>query len=905
MTWHQHVVALWDGADYLALFFGAHAEPEDDLYIHTAADAAGVRHLSAVLPDQTEGQLVYLVRLPEGHRFVTVGLASANASSLFITLDEGLTPTGDTERRLVLLHVSGEGEPGLDSLSRASVARSMVSALVADGLKIVRNRADGANRTAIWGVCCTERRLLPKGASSGVVHLSLSPCEIAYPEARRTAPIELEPLTVATDAVAWDQSVAAPDPSWPLIVQTILTELNRRPQHGIRVSASRENPFVQWILRRSAAVHVRRQISVPDFNAARWQASADLPFGDEELAAIGETPADADDHETIELAIPAEAPAILACSLGRLLRHDSHAMPGVRTEHRSGLGRGDASGDQVALWFDGATLGDDIGVVSTQPSVLSVFPGGDADAEPGNAVMFRVTSSGLERLSLPTDEMDALITEAAKVQERDLGTDRSDQPSRSLDVARRNLERWSSQQFGGTPQILFSGLDPLVVMGLASIGATERSKSLLDLYRHDPALCTLLVANGADAARLERVAVRRPPLAAPLLRRFAESNEAGNMIAAEGVRAEVEIEALRMLSDPASRSRLVAARIALDSSTDNLREVVDAALSILTDRRSLVPLAQSLQDRGRTMEAQRIDKHLDDFKAGAWIPLAQASQLAAEVRAWQAEHAAIESQIEDISIEAAAQTSVAGSRSAAEIRQSIGDILENMESRPDLETSINAIKQTFDLANLDRRQLVQLENRVLTLVYGPARERLVNAILGELEEWAGLRELLNRLYESSEHSDGPRKRGRREGAILLINRVETMQAWRVPISASANDTFTQSRIDLKEWIAARKHTDTGSGDQLEHDFQSIVIPIGDLFLHHKAFLALRGLTNAVKPRLADDSATRTLDRQLTRGLVKWPDGAADTWSVAADLAARIGRNEKDYLGAALSPPGNL
>lgn len=906
MTWHQHVVALWDGADYLALFFSAHAEPEGDLHIHSAADAAGVRHLIAVLPDHAEGQLVYLVRLPEGHRFVTVGLPPANASSLFITLDEGLTPTSDTERRLVLLHVSAEGGPGLDSLSRASVARSMVSALVADGLKIVRNRMDGPNRTAIWGVCCTERRLLPKGANSGVVHLSLSPCEIAYPEARRTVPIELEPLTLATDAVARDQSAAALDPSWPLIVQTILTELNRRPQHGIRVSASRGNPFVQWILRRSAAIHVRRQISVTDFNGARWQASADLPFGDNELVAIGETPANSEDHETIELAIPAEAPAILACNLWRLLRNDSQAMAGVRTEHRSALARGDASADQVTLWFDGATLGDDIGVVSTQPSVLNVFPGGDADVEPGNAVMFRVTSSGLERLSLPTDEMDALITEAAKVQERDLGTDTSsDQPSRSLDTARRNLERWSSQQFGGTPQISFSGLEPLVVMGLASVGATQRSRSLLDLYRHDPALCTLLVANGADAARLERVALRRPPLGAPLLRRFADSNEAGNMIAAEGVRAAVEIEALRMLSDPTSRSRLMAARIALDSSTDNLREVVDATLSILTDRSSLAPLAQSLQDRGRTMEAQRIGKHLDDFKAGAWIPLAQASQLAAEVRAWQAEHTAIESQIEDISIEVAAQTSLEGSRSAAEIRKSIGGILETIESRVDLETSINTIKQTFDLANLDRRQLVQLENRVLTLVYGPARERVVNAILGELEEWAGLRELLNRLYESGEHSDGPRKRGRREGAILLINRVETMQAWRVPISASANDAFTQSRIDLREWIAARKHTDTGSGDQLEHDFQSIVIPIGDLFLHHKAFLALRGLTNAVKPRLADDSATRKLDRQLTRGLVKWPDAAAETWSVATDLAARIGRNEKDHLGATLAPPGNL
>jgi hypothetical protein len=900
MTWHQHVVALWDGADYLALFFDAQARPGGELYVYTSADAAGERHLAAVLPDHAKGQLVYLVSLPEGHRFVTVELASANDSSLSVTLDEGLTPTGDTERRLVLLHVSSDGEPGLDSLSSASVLRSVASALVADGLKIVRNRVDGANRTAIWGVCCTERRLLPKGANSGIVHLALSPCQIAYPEARRAAPIELEPVTLSADAVPQDKSIASRDPSWPLIVQTILAELDRRPQHGIRVSASRGNPFVQWILRRSAALHVRRQIHATEFNR---QALADQPFGDEELIAIGETPANSDEHETIELTVPAQAPAILASSLWRLLRNQSQAMAGVRTEQRSVSAKGDASVDQVTLWFDGATLGDDIGIVSTQPSVLNIFPGVDADAEPRNVVMFRVTSSGLEPLSVPADEMDSLITEAAKVQERDLGTDtHSDQLSRSLDAARRNLERWSAQQFGGTPQISFSGLEPLVVMGLASVGATERSKYLLDLYRRDPALCTLLVANGADAARLERVALQRSPPGAHLLRRFADSYDAGNMIAADGVKAAVEIDALKMLSDPASRSRLRAARIALDSSTDNLREIADAALAILADRSSLVPLAQSLQDRGRSTEAQRISKHVDEFKAGVWIPLAQASQLAIEVHAWQAEHAAIENRIEGISIEVGT-TSPEGSRSADDIRKSIDGILETIESRPDLEASINAVKQTFDLASLDRRQLVRLENRVLTLVYGPARERLVNAVLSDLEEWAGLRELLNRLCDSGGHSDSLRKRGRREGAVLFINRVETMQAWRVPISAPAQDAFTQSRIDLREWIVARKRTDTGSGEPLEQDFQTIVIPVGDIFLHHKAFLALRGLTNTLKARLAGDAATRTLDRQLTRGLVKWPDGAAETWSAATDLAARIGRNERDHLGAALAIPG--
>jgi hypothetical protein len=176
--------------------------------------------------------------------------------------------------------------------------------------------------------------------------------------------------------------------------------------------------------------------------------------------------------------------------------------------------------------------------------------------------------------------------------------------------------------------------------------------------------------------------------------------------------------------------------------------------------------------------------------------------------------------------------------------------------------------------------------------------------LGDLEVWAGLREFLSRLSESGEDPDRIRRGGRREGAALLINRVETLQPWRVPISASADDTFTRSRIDLREWIAARKHTDTGSGDQLEEDFRKLVIPTGDVFLHHRAFIAMRELGNSLKARLSGDNGMRILDRQLARGLVKWPDGAAETWSTAADIAARIGRAERDRLGASLVVPGS-
>jgi hypothetical protein len=84
----------------------------------------------------------------------------------------------------------------------------------------------------------------------------------------------------------------------------------------------------------------------------------------------------------------------------------------------------------------------------------------------------------------------------------------------------------------------------------------------------------------------------------------------------------------------------------------------------------------------------------------------------------------------------------------------------------------------------------------------------------------------------------------------------------------------------------------------------LVIPIGDLFLHHRAFMALRGLSNSVKARLTGDNAMRNLDRQLARGFVKWPDGAAETWSTASEMATRIGDAEIDRLGASLVPPGS-
>ena len=38
---------------------------------------------------------------------------------------------------------------------------------------------------------------------------------------------------------------------------------------------------------------------------------------------------------------------------------------------------------------------------------------------------------------------------------------------------------------------------------------------------------------------------------------------------------------------------------------------------------------------------------------------------------------------------------------------------------------------------------------------------------------------------------------------------------------------------------------------------------------------------------------------------KWPDGAAETWSTASEMATRIGRAESDRLGASLVPPGSV
>ncbi len=910
MTWYQHVVALWDGADYLALIYDPQADSGSDLYVRSAPGSADACRLVAVLPNRGEKQAVHLVRLPENHRVITVSMALSNADSLLIILDETLRPTSDTERRLVLLHTSEDGEPHLDSLSRAAVSRSTVSALVAEGLRLVRGRVDRSNGAVIWGVCCTERRLLPQGVNTRMASLSISSCDVVFPEAKHVAPVELETVTLTAGTFDEMERPAAPDLYWPMIAQTVLAEQDRRPHYGIQVRASRGNPFVQWVLRRSAAIVVRQQIRAAEINAPRWRTSIDrlsAPFGNDDLAAIGETPENPDEREHIELLVSADDPAIRACSLSRLLQSDIMGMAGVRTEPGSMASTRDGSADQTTVWFDCAALGDHVGVVSTQPSVLKIISEADTDAEASNIAMFRVTPTGLEALSLSADDADTLITEVAKVQERDLGTDtRSDQHSRSLDAARRNLERWFTTQFGGTVQISFVGLQPLAIMGLASLAATagEASKSLRDLYEHDPALCALLVVNGADTARLERVALRRPSPGDHLLRRFAHANDAASMVVAEGILPDAEMDALKMLCDPTLRSKLIAAKVALDSSTENLRHAADAALTTLADRNPLATLAQSLRDRGRTTEAERIAKHLEDFRTGVWIPLAQASELADEVRIWQSEHDAIVNRIDEIGTDASAEATAGRSRSADEVRKSITDILANVESRSDLEASVDKIKQAFDLSNLDRQQLVQLENRVLTLVYGPARERLVNEVLGELEEWAGLREFLSRLSKSDVDPERIRRAGRMGGGALLIDRVEAMQPWRVPDSASADDSFTRGRVDLRQWIASRKHTDTGSGDQLEQDFRSLVIPVGDLFLHHRAFMALRDLSGSAKARLNGDDRMRILDRRLARGLVKWPDGAAETWSIAADIAARIGLDEKDRLGASIVPPGS-
>ena len=603
------------------------------------------------------------------------------------------------------------------------------------------------------------------------------------------------------------------------------------------------------------------------------------------------------------LEVPVEETAIRACSLSEVLAGRQAPMRGVGIEP---LGRGkQGPADQGDVWFDGAALGDDVGLVSTQTGALKRLTANGASADATDIVLYRVTPAGLTSIEVSDTEKELFVREAAAVQPHDLDMEigpADDHRMQAIEQARSSMNDWYRRMLGVPVAMSFDKLGPLIAAAAArqleaAPGEKTNAARALDLCRSDPALSALLIAQKDDVAALARAADRPPPAHESLLRRFARANNVLGVVAVHGVLPEAETNALTILKDVEVRRKLSDARIALDNSTSDLRSSIEEALGALHDRDALTAFARSLQGvRSRAADADLIFSYLN--RSGG-TDLQEAVELARGVTAWRADRAQIDQRIDAIG------TPVSAPQTGDKQRR-LEDIRENIRKTSSEHAAVWGVERIaeFDLEELDEAQVLRLENALLTLVHGPERERLINDLLEKLEMWARLKSGFfiqlaeSEFSEKAQHSVRPM---RRDGAMLFINRVEYMLPWQLP-ATPADGLFSQQRLALQKKLEERWQPEIPAVDASGGDFQRIVAPVADHLLHHRAFRALREVSAAARARDLGDKKPSESERKLARGLVAWPRGAEVTWEAGMELAKALGPSQSQQLIDTLAPP---
>ena len=916
---YERLDVLWDGAEYLALVFAESlaARVRGAIFVRSEETSGKTPRLIAAFEETGKGPAIHIVRLPHGHRFVTVSPDLAmTAPELHIMLADEITPGNGVEWRLLLLQVASTGAPSFDTAVIAApqgYAEESFEVLRERRLNALRMKKDAA---VVWGVRCMEQRTSRARTGRAPVELTISPVETVFPEERHIAPIGIEPMVAELRTVNEEPAnVPGPyDPFMPVVARTITAERGRRLAHGLRLRTSREDPIVQWVQRRSAIIHVRRQAMMDEIavdESGSPSGPRTVPFNDADIEYVGNKR-----FEQIVRTVPTGEPAIRPCGLFQILSRQEHPMEGIKVKAHKGTG-GEARADQTVLWFDGAALGDDIGIVSTQAGALKLFGPAGLDGKPTNMLMFRVGPRGLLPIEFPEHEKRFLSRAAARVQAHDAEANVVDRERQMIDDARRALEGWYSDRLRAPFPVLFGDIEPFFMQAAVDLLAGVFSSgiggigSVFDLFLRDPAVCAALVAHPVDAQHLRHIAAVRQSDDADLLHRLAHAYDAAGIIVTGGVLPETEVEALGILHDHDLRGRLLTSRIALDSSTHALRADAQQILKKLADRGQLKELAK-WAERQHPAHAVRINDYLALPDSPRWIELSEAFALAEVADRLSTERARINAEIDAILVfDPPLPNPADGARSREEILNSLHRVLGDGLSVSEVETSsVSDIKRLLSQAEqLDNEQLLRLESKALTLVYGPARERLINDLLGKLEAWAELpKDFLIRVADGdatdATGTAGSRSR-RRNGAEQFKKRVDWLQrqSWTVPDKAPRDEEFTHHRVALRKHLTDRRVSDLGNDETHVGEFEQLVIPMGDLFLHHRAFLGLRTVSVIVRQQPdPQDEQTQRLARQLARGLVNWPYSAAAAWKAGTQLASLIGKPERQKLDEAVQLP---
>lgn len=636
--WQEQLDYFWDGGRRLALGFfdgddgGRENAPHPQLTLVSARDDAfllGPTLIDLIDSARWRSRIIFF-DLPADHRFVR--LTAQDGGQLVLELRRASDhPTANDWRLLMLLAPEPGGDDGVGLRVAALSARGDLD-------QLAREQITAAGGRLVWAI--GQRRALTL-ADNGASLAALSPATQVYP---------LEQNRLTLEARPYDTETAADTREAPFGVMQLWLAENGAPHAVLRLRLAESLEESASLLgRASVAMALRQRQRLNTWMQGQKQAGEPVidPLTFEDIRrATGDPMEHPDAAETGES-------VVVVNLLNLILDPDSAGAAGVAVR-RAGVSRaGSSGGETIEIDFYGASLGDDVGLVSpsANPGDLGVSP-----ADPGGSPfvrLLRVEGDGLVPRRINDDDplLDDMLRRAAGAARATSGAATrvvAERASAQRSRRERLVAALNSMMTRANASERFDGagawelFDPLLQTSFAARAAMGTIPGGYAAYSADPALAIALSRAGALSIGGVAIPLRDSRLAPSLLGRIFAALGLSGMAPkdiVDSMDAPTQAAFLQKLtSSSPDAAALRDARIRLPAGLATWDETVRAARRL--GDTSVIDVAQShFAAHGDPEAATALADYLAWRQAGNWLPAEDAIVLAALIARAETESA--------------------------------------------------------------------------------------------------------------------------------------------------------------------------------------------------------------------------------------------------------------------------
>jgi hypothetical protein len=887
--WREKLEAFWDGSATLALgFFGANdlagfMSPRSELFIVSYADVnfkTGGTLLDVIdLGKSTSG--IWIVTLPPRHSYVLIQ-AREDEQLLLSLMPESQMADGDWRMLMTELPSGRDGE----------FFRVATRAAAADGDRFGRDQVDRSGDRLIWAL---RQRRKVETLERVTVAMRISPSQRIWPPNESSVTIEaIEPVPVRPNN---------PPPA-PFAVLD-LWQREQPPKVKLRIRVENPDSDADNGLERMSVVHVMNQRRF----LREWIKTQ---------KAVGDPIIDPLTFEDVQVAVgdPREMPNAVYDPGWTALFNLSKILSMTQPEELDGvfvrpLPRTATLGGVIGteIEFFAATLGDDVGIVSNwaRDGDIVVYP-----EDPGGSYKARLLRIGIDgAAALPIDDGDPMLKELLARVADDEGISVARSEPRPTDSATDRQTAFLAQiKKRVRDNALFATIDtqsrwddlaPLKISSfgaLTSAGGQAGENALRRLggyaaFRADPAVASMLACHPDLIADVpNNVLSARQETSSPLPRRLAVIRGSSDLVA-QNLELPLQIQAWRILADPAVAQRLTTARISLGGSVEAMASA-GAISSKLSDERVVEEAADFHEDQDALDDAEALRGYLRQrHNIDRWIPLTEVVALARLVDDAIAHEAEFSEETVDRQFEPAP---LSDNRKPAQLRADIEAILDHLgQLVPPLQELARLEKryrEYVQLGKADRRVLRKFEAQLTKLADLPAENRLYDDCVTALENWAGLPAFLLGI-EPRLNRAGTGQVVRSKILTQYVNRTSQLH----PRRNGKATSFDKHREALAASIGARLGP-TGRDRGAQRELVEDIFSFADILIFHKGYKAI----SMTLPELVKAKISETDVRRLEDGLARWPRGAPQSWDFATSIMRSHFPEGLAQLEAAVAPP---